>query len=459
MKKKVITVILSAMLVGSLLTGCGNSSDSETPAEDVGSEAPATGDEAVVPTETKGEEPVEESGGDLTGEITVYAWTDMYTASSQVAEAFMKEHPEAKINVEQVDAAYTKLIPQLASGQDVADVFMLQNYDLMSFVNTYPGQILDVSDLIQGEESNFAEAAVQSIYNVEDGKYYGVPIDVGPCVFFYRADMLEEYGINVEDIKTWDDYIEAGKVVREKSGGKVYMTGFDFNGQSSQDYVKLLFQQQGGSYYDADGKINLNTPEMVKTYETLQKMIDADIVQNFTSEWDDRIAALQNETICTLPYACWIHSIISGQCEEQKGLWSIAPMPTFDGYNGDVFLGGSVFAIAATTEYPELAKAFVKYELMNPDSAQYMLPNGQFEAYSPYYDTSVYQEAADYWGINIAQEFAKHIEAPGINFGKFFTDAQSGIKQASADILIEGKDMAEALDDASAAAQRSADNK
>ncbi len=458
MKKKIVTVILSAVLVGSLLTGCGNSSDNETPAEEAESAAPEAS-EADAPAEEPADAPAEESEGDLAGEITVYAWTDMYTASSQVAEAFMKEHPEAKINVEQVDAAYTKLIPQLASGQDVADVFMLQNYDLLSFVNNYPGQIMDVSDLIQGEESNFAEAAVQSIYNAEDGKYYGVPIDVGPCVFFYRTDMFEEYGINVEDIKTWDDYIEAGKVVREKSGGKVYMTGFDFNGQSSQDYVKLLFQQQGGSYYDDEGKINLNTPEMVKTYETLQKMIDADIVQNFTSEWDDRVAALQNETICTLPYACWIHSIISGQCENQKGLWSIAPMPTFDGYSGDVFLGGSVFAIAATSEYPELAKAFVKYELMNPDSAQYMLPNGQFEAYAPYYDTPVYQEEADYWGINIAQEFAKHTDAPAINFGKFFTDAQSGIKQASADILIEGKDMAGALDEASAAAQRSADNK
>ncbi len=185
MKKKVITIVLSAVLVGSLLTGCGNSSDNETPAEDAGSEAQTAGDEADAPTETEEEALAEGAEGDLAGEITVYAWTDMYTASSQVAEAFMKEHPEAKINVEQVDAAYTKLIPQLASGQDVADVFMLQNYDLMSFVNTYPGQILDVSDLIQGEESNFAEAAVQSIYRNEKQDYRSVSV-------FGRLEIIEE---------------------------------------------------------------------------------------------------------------------------------------------------------------------------------------------------------------------------------------------------------------------------
>ena len=33
---------------------------------------------------------------------------------------------------------------------------------------------------------------------------------------FYRADLFEEVGIKAEDIVTWDDFIEAGKVLKTK---------------------------------------------------------------------------------------------------------------------------------------------------------------------------------------------------------------------------------------------------
>ena len=159
----------------------------------------------------------------------------------------MEQHPEATITVEQVDGSYTKLLPELASGIGVPDVFMVQNTDIMSFVYTYEGQILDVTDLVEGEVGNFVDSAIATCYNKADGKYYGIPIDIGPCALMYRTDIFEQAGVDVNSIKTWDDYIEAGKKILEATNGEVRMTGFNMNGATSTDYMKMLFAQQGGS--------------------------------------------------------------------------------------------------------------------------------------------------------------------------------------------------------------------
>ena len=50
---------------------------------------------------------------------------------------------------------------------------------------------------------------------MHDGKVYAVPWDVGPCGVFYRRSIFEKYGIDPEKIETWEDYINAGKVILE----------------------------------------------------------------------------------------------------------------------------------------------------------------------------------------------------------------------------------------------------
>ena len=51
-----------------------------------------------------------------------------------------------------------------------------------------------------------------------DGDMYGIPVDLGPGVMYYRTDVFEKAGINVEDaIKDWDSYIAAGEKLKEQN--------------------------------------------------------------------------------------------------------------------------------------------------------------------------------------------------------------------------------------------------
>lgn len=425
MNKKMLGVSMAVVFAVSLLGGCG--------------------------TKT-------EAGSEMQGTLKVYAWTQMATALTETADRFMEKNPGVEITVEQVDASYTKLLPELASGTGVADIFMTQNTDILSFANKYEGQLMDLSELVEPEKDNFVAAALEACHNQEDGKYYGVPIDIGPCGLLYRTDIFEEAGVKAEDISTWDDYIEAGKKIVEATGGKTKMTGFNYNGASSQDYIKMLFAQQGGSYYEEDGKVNLASGEMIQASNMLNKMIDAGIMMDFPDEWNDRITALNNSQICTLPYPAWYAVVMKDSVADQAGLWKYAPMPSFDGENRDVCLGGSVLAISANTEYPEIAKEFVKFSLMNADQADILYKQSQYEAYKPYWNADCYNEVDEYFGVAIGKEFSQWTDAPVVNFGASFTDITTALSTATGEMFINGVDPETALTDATEAAQTAIDN-
>lgn len=400
----------------------------------------------------------EDGTEELEGNLKVYAWTEMATALTDTAERFMEQYPGVEITVEQVDASYTKLLPELASGIGVPDVFMTQNTDILSFASKYEGQIMNLTDLVEPEKDNFVASALEACHDEESGNYYGVPIDIGPCGMMYRTDIFEKAGVNVDDINTWDDYIEAGKKVLEATDGETKMTGFNYNGSSSQDYLKMLFAQQGGSYYDEDGNVNLASGEMIQAAEMLKKMIDAGIMMDFPDEWNDRITALNSSQICTLPYPVWYSVVMKDSVADQAGLWSYAPMPSFDGGKGDVCLGGSVLAVSANTEYPEAAKAFVKFSLMNADQADLLYAQSQYEAYKPYWEADCYKEVDEYFGVAIGEVFSQWTDSPSINFGSNFTDITTALSTAIGEIFINGTDPETALTDATTAAQNAIAN-
>ncbi|MFP3441779.1 extracellular solute-binding protein, partial [Pantoea sp. SIMBA_133] len=87
--------------------------------------------------------------------------------------------------------------------------------------------------------------------------------DGGPTGVFYRTDIFEEAGVNAEDIKTWDDYIEAGKTIKEKTDKA--MIGLDLNGDDG--LYRMMLNQQGTFYFDDEKNVALTSEESKKAME------------------------------------------------------------------------------------------------------------------------------------------------------------------------------------------------
>ena len=444
LKKLGCTVLAAAMLM-TAMAGCSGSSGGET--------SPAASGEST------GESSAASSEAKLSGSITVAGWNDAADALSEEAKAFMKENPGTTVTVQKVDSNYTKLYSQLAANTDVPDVVQLQNRDLLSFKNKYPDAWMDLTDLVEPEKDNFDSFAL-SLVTVDD-KYYAVPWDVGPCALYYRKDIFEKAGVDVSSIKTYDDYIEAGKKIVKATGGKTKMLGFDYGGSSSDDITMMLLNQLGGQYYDESGKVKLDSDEMVKAMELLKKMKDAGITINLANEWDDRIKATENDQVATIPYAVWYAGTLQSSNADQKGKWGIATLPAFeDGGSTQANLGGSVLAVSSETQNADLAKAFVKFSLMTSEGNKINLDTGKlFTSYKPSYDDDEYKTTDEYFGVSVGATFSKlSSDIKEVSFGPYFTDVNNALKTAVGNIFTQDKDIKTALSDATSTAQKAVDN-
>jgi lactose/L-arabinose transport system substrate-binding protein len=396
----------------------------------------------------------------LSGTITVASWNDAATAMQAEAKEFMSENAGTTVTVLSVDSNYTKLYPELAAGSGVPDVVQTQNRDFMSFYNKYPKAWLDVTDLVKPDVANF-DSVVLPLVKTGD-KYFAVPWDVGPCALYYRTDIFQSAGVDPTSLKTWDDYIVAGQKISTASGGKEKILGLDYSGSSSQDVVNLFFNEAGGTFYDSNGKVKLDTPEMLTAVNTVKKIIAAGVTMNLANEWNDRITAQENNQLVAIPYAVWYSGTMKSSNKDQSGKWGIVPLPAFTaGGPNQANEGGSILAISSATKDVALAKAFVKFSLMTDKGNEINLSaGGLFTSYKPTYSTDAYKAIDTYYtGISLGQTFsALSNKIPSITYGAYYTDVNSAYSTALGNIFVKNVDPAKAMDEATATAQKAIDN-
>lgn len=447
MKKLVCLALVFLLAIGGL-AACGNTPAQEsTPPADEPATPPASEDAG-------GEEAPAEGGEGPAGEITVASWNVGADALSEIAEAYMAQNPNATITVEYVDGQYEKLRPALAAGSGVPDVFSTQKADFPAFMNKYGDVFADVSDILAPEVDNFVADAISQVE--KDGKYYAFPWDIGPCGMFYHKATFEEAGVDPASLTTWDKFTEAGKTIMEKTGR--YMWATNLNGSTGIDEPRMLFQQLAGAFYAEDGSVQLNTPEMVKAFETMLSMEEAGIIADIPDAWNDRIKLMVEDKLAAVPYAVWFAGTMSTAVENGAGEWGIMPIPAFEeGGNIAVGLGGSVNAIYKDSPNVELAKDYLKFASMSETGGAINLKYGLFSAYKPNHTIAAYGEVDEYFGVALGDTFAPWADAPFVDHGPYFTDVLAAMQTAAGEIQLNGKDIGAALDEATQQAQRAID--
>ena len=133
-----------------------------------------------------------------------------------------------------------------------------------------------------------------------------MPWDSGPVAMFYRRDFYEKAGVDPATIKTWDDFIAAGKKIQEANPG-VTMTQADINGDT--EFFRMIANEQGCGYFASDGQsITVNQPGCVTALETVKKLKDAGLL--IAGTWDEKIQANNAGTVATQMYGGWYEGTI-----------------------------------------------------------------------------------------------------------------------------------------------------
>jgi len=420
MKKLMILLLVMVLVVSSV--GCGNTSANDAPEN----------------TESGSSE----SSETLKGEITIWSWDVALEDLRAKAEVFNEMHPDVEFNFEEMGTSqvYSKLTTSLASGIGLPDIVSLEGEQMAKFGTKFPEAFVDLTDVV--DTSKFLPLKVSEV--TVNGKVMAYPWDAAPAILFYRADIFEKAGVDAASIKTWDDYIEAGKTIDEKLGVKMLPMAYS----RSDTMYRIIMMQQGSFYFDADGNTTVNSPESIKAMETVKAFYDAGITANDIS-WDDKMILLKDSKVASIAEAIWMVGSIKDAAPDTSGNWRVMPLPTLGGKTYTGSNGGSCAAIPQATKSKEAAVKFLEFAMTDVDGlVKGFQDYGLYPSYIPAYDAAEFSEGLEFFGGQAIYEVANKaaVDMPEVNFTENFAEVLDNMKNAVNQVLVEGNDPTETLE-------------
>ena len=267
MKKKVLAIVLVAVLCVGLLAGCG-----EDPAPSTSGGSNVSGD----PVELSVWVPVYQFAED--GISDADFWNEKF-------DAFEAEH-NCVINVEiQTWADYaTNIYTGLLSDEGPDVVYVTETYDLID-----AGLLAPLDEYLTEEDFEKYVYLDQGAYNSE-GQLCTFPMMAGnPCVIFYNMDMLEAAGIT-ELPSTWDEFMDVCLTLKEANPD---VWPFISSWGATNGVSAMLagfwpfFFQAGGTVLDEEGNLNLDSEETLEALTYINSFKENGIFDDSIVSMDD----------------------------------------------------------------------------------------------------------------------------------------------------------------------------
>ena len=289
--------------------------------------------------------PMNVMAGEDVIELEVWCWQS--SLNDGLLEKVSEVFPNIKLNVNKFNSENMeeKVATAIASNSDLPDILAMDDWvstllpDADKFYDLYDLGAADYQDQYVDWKWKKAETA--------DGKLIGFPIDAGPTVMFYRADLFEEAGLPSDPAEvnemfaTWEGALEAAKQMKEATGVNL----FDF---TKNLYWMMICQQENG-LVDENNEFVGDSDDAKEAFYTAAAFTDYTFGMDsmYIPEWG---AALTNGDVAAYCSAVWTIDMLKNDAPDTAGNWRIAQQP-----GGPANYGGSCLGIPATSEHPEEA--------------------------------------------------------------------------------------------------------
>lgn len=262
-------------------------------------------------------------------------------------------------------ALETRLQNAMLAGTPVPDIVELSQLGLGYFTR---GPLEDVGflDLTERlEREGYRERLVESrlsLWSTRD-HVFALPHDVHPATLMYRADLVAEYGIDVETLLTWDDFTRAAeRVVKDANGdGVVDRYMIDLPTSEPWGLITLLLQR-GIGMFDRAGKVAFNQPAAVDTIAWYIRVTAGPKRIAFQCGWGQPLYKAMLDGLALFYIAPdWRTRAVALDAPHLAGKFRLMPLPAWEpGGRRTSVWGGTGLAIARSTQHPELAWEFAK---------------------------------------------------------------------------------------------------
>jgi len=352
---KLLSLMVAIVMLAASLAACGSSNQ------------PGSNTQAPTSTQTQS------AGGPSTAaqpvEIEFWTFQDLHVEFyEKMAEKWNQTHPDRPIKliptVYPYDDMHNKLLIALQSGVGAPD---LVDIELGKYANFLKGdiQLVPLNDIVEPELDNIVKARVE-IYS-KDNTYYGICFHVGAAVIYYNTELCEQAGIDWKNIKTWDDYYNAGKAFKAAMPDKYWVS------LESGDVWHMwpMLTSQGGDLLKADGTPDINSSQMIKVLELNRKMVDegiAVVAPGNTHHAEEFYGLMNSGAIASISMPMWYMDRFTDHMPDLAKKMAIAPLPVWEaGQPRSAGMGGTGTSITKQCENPEIVKEFLAFAKLSKE--------------------------------------------------------------------------------------------
>lgn len=284
--------------------------------------------------------------------LDFWGWDEQ--SFNQPVEDYVKAVAGITVNGRQIpgDDMMTQLQLATTQGSGLPDVFKKGTSDIPALVEL--GAVADMTELVEPYKEYLPDFGWEQV--TYDGKIWGIPVNSPAGGMFYRADVMEEYGIDPTTLDTWDKYFDAAKTISEESGGETYLWGYQQALSIGAEMIAI--QGNHAAFFNEDGTLAISpeSPEWNNAMDLIREMLQPGVgkeVPEWSEEW---FQAMKDGSIASYPSGTWFVQTIMQQAPDTQGMWTFVPYPAPES-TGDRYVdfGSATIHISSQTDNPEAA--------------------------------------------------------------------------------------------------------
>jgi arabinosaccharide transport system substrate-binding protein len=176
------------------------------------------------------------------------------------------------------------------------------------------------------------------------GRIFNLPHDVHPVLLAYRADIVEEAGIDISQIETWEDYFLTMKPLMADNDGDGRPDRYLLNIWDTKGFMLPLIQQAGGQLFDEQGNATFDSPINIKTMATIITWVAGPnrIGMEMNSSTASDYQIMLSGAIVGFFMPDWLIGNLQQKVPQLAGKLKVMPLPAWEpGGRRTTVMGGS----------------------------------------------------------------------------------------------------------------------
>lgn len=255
------------------------------------------------------------------GKVTVWSY---YSGADWIIPVLQARYPELDIEVKTIswDVYETKYLSAVDNGS-APDVLLADNNMLINLagLNVFENVSADPYD---GEKlaGLFSEEIISPYRSIESNELFGLPLDIGPAVAYYRHDLFEKAGLPsepeelsryMEDPANW---LAAAKKLKEQGSAIAF-----------SEWDPIWMTQYSAGYFDRNLNYARDTASFALAIRLAREIRGGGLASNLNLYSKEGRTSLNNGSTAMLYNGWWFRNELKNAAPDTSGLWRIMRLP------------------------------------------------------------------------------------------------------------------------------------